>query len=84
MTWPASAERRSRSGTTTRSGAYLAHKSTSASTCAEYQREYLQRPEVKERRREYQREYQQRPEIKERQREYQREYYQRRKRAGHD
>jgi len=36
------------------------------SCSAEYQREYLSRPEVKERRREYEREYYHRPEVKER------------------
>ncbi len=36
------------------------------SCSAEHQREYLSRPEVKERRREYEREYHHRPEVKER------------------
>ena len=41
------------------------------------EREYHQRPEVKEQRREYLREYSPRPENKERRREYMREYNQR-------
>jgi hypothetical protein len=43
----------------------------------EYQKEYYQRPEVKERMKEYKKEYYQRPEVKERVKEYRKEYYQR-------